>query len=135
MPLLIWGAMFEVGVAEIDQQHCRLVEMANELADAVRDGKGIDVLTHVYDGLLQYTQSHFATEERLMARCRYGDTQEHLREHQELTQAVNDFRRRLSGGQPELAEEAMRFFTAWLSRHIMGTDKALARTLRAHGIS
>lgn len=130
MPLLIWGAMYQVGVQEIDDQHYRLIELANELTEAVRTGKGSDVLIHVYSGLQQYIMTHFSMEENLMVQHHYPAAQEHRQQHRDLAQTVNAFKQRVAAGEPELAFEALRFFTDWLAKHIMASDKALANFIQ-----
>lgn len=35
MTLMIWGPMFEVGVHQIDAQHRKLFDLANNLSDAI----------------------------------------------------------------------------------------------------
>ena len=66
MAFFNWEDRFSVGIAEIDMQHQKLVQMLNELYDAMKAGKGNDVLGKVLNGMIQYTASHFATEERYM---------------------------------------------------------------------
>ena len=44
MSLLAWSSMFSVGVAEIDNQHKKLVDMANKLNDAMKSGQGKEAL-------------------------------------------------------------------------------------------
>lgn len=134
MSLLIWGAMFEVGVREIDAQHRRLFDLANQLADAVRVGKGQEVLAEVLAELVRYTQTHFAFEEQLMAQHHYPAAPEHRQQHQELVQQVTAFKQRLHAGDQQVVGEALQFFTHWLSRHIMNTDRAFARDLKAKGV-
>lgn len=130
MPLLIWGPMYQVGVQEIDNQHYRLVELANELAEAVQAGKGADLLTHVYNGLHQYIMTHFSMEEQLMTHHHYPASEDHRQQHRDLTQAVNAFKQRIATGEPELVYEALHFFSDWLAKHIMASDKALAHFIQ-----
>jgi hemerythrin len=40
MSIIQWDESFSVNVAEIDKQHQRLLEMINELYDAMRQGRG-----------------------------------------------------------------------------------------------
>ncbi|CAH2032298.1 bacteriohemerythrin [Trichlorobacter ammonificans] len=134
MSLLIWGAMFEVGVSDIDAQHRRLFDLANQLADAVRVGKGQDVLAEVLTELVRYTQTHFAFEEQLMSQHHYPAAAEHRQQHQELVQQVTGFKQRFHAGDQLVVEESLQFFTHWLSRHIMHIDKAFARDLKAKGV-
>lgn len=134
MSLLIWGAMFEVGVQEIDAQHRRLFDLANQLADAVRIGKGTDIIGNVLNELVRYTQTHFTFEEQLMSQNHYEAAAQHRQQHQDLIESVAEFKRRFAAKDEAVVDEALQFFTEWLSRHIMDTDKALARALQLKGV-
>lgn len=129
MSLLIWGTMFEVGVTEIDGQHRRLFDLANQLSDAVRAGKGNEIMVQIVAELINYTQTHFAYEEQLMSANHYPASQEHRQQHQDLIQKVSEIRQRVNAHDPMVAHEALQLFTKWLSQHIMETDKALAKAL------
>ncbi|MDK9716541.1 MAG: bacteriohemerythrin [Trichlorobacter sp.] len=135
MPLMIWGPMFEVGVDQIDTQHHRLFNLANELADAVRENKGMLPLGNILNELTTYTQTHFALEEKLMSLHGYPATVEHKICHQELVKKVDDFKRAFLAGDPTIVDSAVRFFTEWLSKHIMEVDKAFARDLIKKGLT
>ena len=52
MALITWSSMFSVGVAEIDNQHKKLVELINQLNDAMHAGKGADVMGKVLSELV-----------------------------------------------------------------------------------
>lgn len=134
MSLMIWGPMFEVGVQQIDTQHRKLFDLANELADAVREGKGALPLGKILNELTTYTQIHFAAEEQLMSQHGYPATAEHKACHQELTKRVAEFKRALQAGDVAIVDDALQFFTAWLSKHIMEIDKAFAKALKQKGI-
>jgi len=134
MPLLIWGPMFEVGVQQIDTQHRKLFDLANELADAVRAGNGRIPLGKILNELTTYTQTHFSSEEHLMVQSGYPATAEHKAYHQELITQVSDYKRAFLAGDIGIVDSTLQFFTDWLAKHIMETDKALARDLNQKGI-
>ena len=134
MALLLWGPMLEVGVKEIDTQHRKLVDLANELADAVRAGKGKDVAGKILNELVSYTQSHFSTEERLMTLHKYPGAAEHKQLHQDLIKTVSDFKAKFLKGEATISEELMSFLRDWLTKHIMNIDKAFARDLKTKGV-
>lgn len=71
MALIQWDDSFSVKVAEIDQQHKRLIVMINELHDAMKQGKGKDALGKIINGLISYTATHFDTEERYFDQFEY----------------------------------------------------------------
>ena len=64
MPLIQWDDSLRVNIAEIDAQHRKLVGMINELNEAMRMGKGKEILGKTVQGLIEYTQTHFQTEEK-----------------------------------------------------------------------
>lgn len=134
MPLLIWGPMFEVGVHEIDSQHRRLFDLANQLADAVIQGKGTEPLGEILDGLVRYTQTHFVSEEQLMARHQYPAITEHKALHQTLVQEITRHKQAFAAGDTDSAAKTLHFFTEWLTKHIMHTDKILAHDLHQKGV-
>lgn len=70
--------------------------MVNELHDAMKVGKGKEVLEKILAGLIQYTVTHFADEDRLMKLHNYPGYEQHKKEHNLLTVWVSDLQRPLS---------------------------------------
>lgn len=134
MAFFNWEDRFSVGIAEIDMQHQKLVQMLNELYDAMKAGKGNDVLGKVLNGMIQYTASHFATEERYMKLHGYPDFAAHKREHDSLTQQVLELQEQFNAGQPVLSMKVGTFLKGWLINHISGTDMGYSPFLRAKGL-
>ncbi len=63
--IIRWGPAFEIGIRMIDEQHRRLVEMVNEFYRSLRKGTSSADLRALLDGLIEYTTTHFKTEEEL----------------------------------------------------------------------
>ena len=59
MELIQWNEGLSVNVFEIDKQHHKLVDMINELNDAMRLGKGKDALGKIVNGLFIYARNTF----------------------------------------------------------------------------
>jgi len=133
MALMTWGPMLQIGYGDIDAQHKRLVEVVNVLDEAMRTGKGRDVLGAVLEELVTYTQFHFAFEERLMAQYGIGSSAAHKAEHRKLIADVGAFKAKFDAGAVSVTTELMAFLRNWLSNHILKTDKALAKELRSKG--
>ena len=55
MALINWNNSMSVRVAKIDQQHQKLIAMINDLDDAMKQGKGKEVLGKVLSSLISYT--------------------------------------------------------------------------------
>lgn len=134
MPLINWSENLSVNIKEIDDQHKRLVTMLNELHDAMKAGRGNDSLRKIFDGLLQYVGTHFATEEKYMSMHSYPGYTAHKGEHAKLTEKVLDLKKRFEQGAPVLTVEVMNFLKEWLQNHIIGTDKKYGPFLNNKGI-
>lgn len=130
MSLINWNNSLSAGVGFIDDDHHRLVEMVNQLHDAMKVGHGKDVLGGLLDGLVEYTRSHFRREEDAMLRHRYPDSAAHKHEHEDLLTKVMDFKRKFASGEVSLTVEVMGFLSNWLGTHIMGSDKKLGQFLQ-----
>jgi hemerythrin-like metal-binding protein len=134
MALITWGPMLAVGYKEIDDQHQKLVELVNRLNDAMHAGQGKEALQVVLNELVRYTQYHFGTEERLMAKHNYAMSAQHKAEHVKFVSDVSAFKKKFDSGNALISTEIMNFLRDWLSRHILQTDKKLAKALTALGL-
>ena len=73
MKAFVWSQIFETGIAEVDAQHRRLVELVNDLGEEIDRGDSRK-LDFVLQELAQYTVYHFGSERTatLWSRCRSG---------------------------------------------------------------
>jgi hemerythrin len=122
MSFVLWDESLDVGVAAFNNDHKRLVEFINELHSAMITGLGISKMTHVLDGLIDYTRNHFKREEELMLRHGYPGYGAHRAEHEKLVATVMEFHDRLGSGKSSFSLELMSFLKDWLINHIKGTD-------------
>ncbi len=129
--MITWKNEYSVKVNEIDEQHKKLIDMINHLETAMRAGKGKDALESIFNGLVDYTKSHFATEERLMTTHQYPDKTAHLAEHLALTHKALDLQRKLRQREIGLAIPTADFLSNWLTGHILGMDIKLGAFLSA----
>jgi len=134
MSLLVWSNMFAVGVKEIDDQHKKLVDLANKLNDEMAAGRGKEVLGRILSDLISYTQYHFATEEKLMKQHSYAQAAGHMEQHKQLVATVAELKKKYDKGEATLTGEVMTFLRDWLTKHILNTDKAFGRDLNAKGV-
>ena len=70
MPLFTWSNRCSVGVKAIVSQHIKLFELINDLEQAMRKGQGSLVNAPLLRKLYDYTENHFAAEEKLMESIR-----------------------------------------------------------------
>jgi len=129
MPLINWSESLSVGVDYIDNQHKQLVSIINRLNDAMLQDKGNDVMCQVLDDLIDYTKSHFQSEEHLMRKYEYPDSPEHFKEHEKLTKEVIDFAENFKQGNAIITLPVLNFLKDWLNNHILETDRTLGKFL------
>jgi hemerythrin-like metal-binding domain len=125
MAFIDWNDTYSVGVVKIDNQHKRLVQIINELSDAMGAGKGKEVLGNVLKELIAYVNTHFKTEEEMMVKYGYEEYENHRYEHEKLTYEVKRFFDDYQAGKALLSVQIMNFLRSWLMDHIVVKDKNL----------
>ncbi|NBC48447.1 MAG: bacteriohemerythrin [Gammaproteobacteria bacterium] len=133
-PLIEWNESFSVNVSEIDRQHQKLIALYNKLHEAMSRGKGNEVLERVFDELLDYTKTHFKTEERYFQAINYAGTNGHIMEHEAFVKKLSELSEKFHAGKAFLTVETLAFMRNWLNEHIKGTDKQYTRCFNEHGI-
>lgn len=126
MPLIKWTPEISVEVPLIDDQHKRLIAIANGLIKAV--GRGLDerVVNNVIRRLREYTVFHFSSEEKLMEEAHYPKRGEHALEHRRLKEQVKQYQRTIYYKENPSPEAVTNFLRTWLLKHIMESDRRLA---------
>jgi hemerythrin-like metal-binding protein len=134
MALIVWDDRLATGHAKIDEQHKSLVEIFNRLHGAMKQGRGKEEVEGILVILKDYTVTHFAMEEDLMARHDYSGAAQHRKIHADLVHQVADLVARFQEGKSTLTLPVMNFLEDWLVTHIQGEDCRFAAELRTKGI-
>jgi hemerythrin len=122
----------EIGVPEVDHQHEELVGLVENLNKAINAGESSDALHKLFDELVLYTETHFATEERLMQIAGYPNFHAHKFAHAGLLSEVKHYGARLDRGGGMVALQSIK---DWLVDHIETADKAMGAYLNRPGQS
>lgn len=134
MALMTWSPALSVKIKQCDDQHIKLVNMVNELHDAMKEGKGKEVLGKILNGLIAYTATHFADEEKLMAQHNFPELSQHKAIHETLVKQVLELQTKFKSGQAILTYDVMNFLKDWLVKHIQGDDKKYGLYLNGKGV-
>jgi hemerythrin len=129
MSLFQWKEDYLVGQPEIDTQHKKLFQLADQLHAAMTAGKGKDVLTKTLGDLVDYTKRHFAAEEKLMQKANYPEYLQHKAYHDKLTAQVVQFQTEFAAGKSVVTIQLLQFLKDWLQHHIGETDRKIAAFL------
>jgi hemerythrin len=128
-----WNDSFLTGIAEIDEQHRRLVALVDEFYSQMQTTSPQAGLVRLLRGVLEYTRTHFATEERWMREHSYPGLDALMAQHAHFVEKVQNITDRFIRGELVLSLEITGFLRDWLSQHILGTDKEMGRFLAARG--
>ena len=126
--------MYSVGIASIDNEHKKLVDLINMLWAEMMDRRGPQQLAATIDAVINYTAYHFKSEEKLMSQHHYPHYQAHCAEHNRLTAQVLAMRDDYRSGRSRNPNEMIDFLRQWILDHIMHTDKQYTEHLRAAGV-
>ncbi|HSW57425.1 MAG TPA: bacteriohemerythrin [Dehalococcoidales bacterium] len=118
-----WDSGYSVSIAEIDQQHKRLIASLNDLTRTLSQNKNGEVLEEALDCLLTCTREHFTTEENLFAQYAYPWATTHITEHHVFLQKINEFAHDFKQGKVALNGRFPEFVANWMKTHIVGKDK------------
>ncbi|MCX7820979.1 MAG: bacteriohemerythrin [Brevinematales bacterium] len=135
MAYIDWSSELSVGVNLFDEQHKKLVGIINKLYDAMKEGKGRNVLGEIFNELIEYTKFHFKAEEEVFLKYDYPGYSEQQREHSKLTKEVMDLKDKYDKGNIFITVEMLSFLKDWLSHHILEVDKKYGPYLKQKGIS
>ena len=130
MAYLNWTPDLETGIREIDGQHKRIVEYINQLHDA-RDHHDRAAVGAVIDEMVDYTLSHFAFEESLMADAGYMFAGPHKKVHELFTRKVGDYRLRFEAGE-DVAAELHAMLSRWLFNHIRHDARSYSDAVKVY---
>jgi len=129
-----WDDNFNTGLAEVDAQHRRLVELINQLAGHMAFGLDKLELDRIFEELVAYTDYHFSTEEAIWHRYLAGEVEEagHLKTHGNFINTLMRLKAdQAQKTQADNTEDVLDFLVRWLAAHILETDRHMAHVVLA----
>ena len=122
-----WTPDLSVGVELIDNQHKELFRRVNDLLEASSQGRGKEEIGRLIQFLADYVVTHFAAEERTMARYGYSGLSAHRAEHNKFVRDFTDLAQsyQVGGVSSSLVITLQSKVVGWLINHIGKSDKVL----------
>ena len=130
-----WRNEYSVQIGSVDSQHRMLFGLAQELYTAMMAGRSRASVAHILGRLVQYTEMHFAHEERLLEQHAYPGLPAHRAQHRALTLQVLKFQADFTQGKVNMSVHLLQFLRDWLDRHIRGSDQQYALFLRSRQVA
>jgi hemerythrin-like metal-binding protein/PAS domain S-box-containing protein len=131
MAILNWNKQLVIGIESVDLQHKHLIDLTNQLDEALAIGANRDTLIKIVNDLIDYTVYHFEDEEQLMVTANYNPAlyAAHKEEHQEFVAKMTAVQREVKTNIKTLSSDLMDYLVNWLCNHILNTDKKMAISL------
>ena len=130
---LKWTDELAVGVETIDNQHKSIFAMANNLFDAMEEGRGKEEVGETIAFLRKYITEHFRDEEELMVNHNYAGYSEQRKEHKQFIKDYSALENEVEtkGISSHFVVQTQLFLAKWFVNHINKSDKALGAYLKA----
>lgn len=122
MEMFTWNSEFDVGVELINDQHKKLIQLINDLSEAMSAGKSSEVLGSVLKEIIKYGIYHFDTEEELFDKYDYEDVINHKKEHSSFKETASQLMKDYEDGNYRVSLETLQFLKGWITKHIKTTD-------------
>ncbi|TAL46152.1 MAG: bacteriohemerythrin [Methylovulum sp.] len=131
MTILNWNNQLALGIESVDKQHKHLIDLTNQLDEAVAVGADRDTIINIVNGLIDYTVYHFQHEEQLMSAAQFNPAMYavHEAEHKEFVAKMLVVQREAQADISALSDDLMDYLVNWLCHHILNTDKQMALSL------
>jgi hemerythrin-like metal-binding protein len=120
------------GIPAIDEQHCELFDLANEVVDDSASDLHPELFRMALGFLEGYIAYHFAAEEVVMSELGYPESAAHADLHARLQNAVAAMLKKAAqqGPSEEMKAELKGFLQDWVVHHVREADFAMARYVR-----
>ena len=121
---IVWNENYSVGHEAIDVDHQRIISIINDLYTAIENLSVPQELKGLLGRLVEYTESHFLREERLMEKYLFPDLPRHKLVHDRMIQKTKDLCRRdlYQENRDDIATDALAFLKDWWLNHIVVMD-------------
>lgn len=113
----------------IDEQHKEWIDKINNLLDCVERGAGKVEAIKMLDFMADYTEYHFAEEEKLQEEASYPAVEEHKAKHEEFRNVVKELHEMLieeEGPSDAFVKAVEENVVKWLYHHIKTFDCSVA---------
>lgn len=129
--MIKWKDDYKIGIEEIDNQHKRLFELANDAYDLLTRDFVVDKydkIADIVEELRSYTVYHFKTEEDYMLKKGYKRFLSQKVAHDEFIKKIYEVKLDdLGENQDKTLIELLEFVTNWIGEHILKADKLITQ--------
>jgi len=132
MTYFMWTSDIELGHAEIDRQHKRMLRLGEDLVEPLVGSAAHKPSATQLQALIDFAQEHFAFEEGLMRSTGYPGADEHANIHTSLLAELRKYCLRVQQGLHTNPVGLISFLWHWIVLHIGSEDRDLVIWLKSY---
>ena len=130
MALIEWREEFNTGISEVDHEHKEIVDLINELHEAMGEDASQDEIGRFLGDVFSKISSHFALEETVMRKHNYDEYDDHKSDHEKLLDDLRDIMDDVEEGTGENYKTALaESVRDWFVNHFKTKDARLHKKL------
>ncbi|MCP3925722.1 MAG: hemerythrin family protein [Desulfobacterales bacterium] len=123
MEKMKWDARHSVNVFDMDENYQRLFKYINRIIDVQsKKKKDSNELIDVLVELMEFVKFHFKNEEAFLAKYKYPETEDHVKDHRQFSKKIQTFRRWISEDPNNFTEDMILYLEGWIINHIHEYD-------------
>jgi hemerythrin len=131
MAAINFDEKMHTGIKELDDQHLEIIEQANMLIEAMKEGNGSDALDDLLSDLEKKMENHFKTEENILKLHNYPQLEEQIQEHDKYRAKINEFKRENDSEKNiSLPIKVLSLIKEYINNHLRDTDIAYVEFLK-----
>lgn len=130
-----WTDELSVGVAEMDQQHQKLLSMINRLISEQKVLSTPETIAQLITEMTDYAEEHFRAEEFLLSEYGYEDIDMQVDQHEAFIADIQNFIDASDVGANILSKALLDYLKQWLVQHILEEDMKYKGFFKIKGVS
>ena len=115
----------------IDEDHEQIDLKLKALKDSIIWGKGLPLIFESAESLIAKTLEHFQHEEKILESVEYQGLPEHRAAHEVISKELREMKKELEQQQIQAALDLMKFYRAWLRKHLQYEDSKYAESIQS----
>jgi hemerythrin-like metal-binding protein len=132
--LLTWSHECIVGVEAIDDQHGILMDTLNELRVMLLRGTDRRGVSLQLERLIDFTQMHFQSEEKLLLQQGFPGINDHRTAHHHLLAKLYEALEQINHQEVLHFPSLLGFLPSWYLDHVETLDQPCGAWLNQHGV-
>ncbi|MBZ5644170.1 MAG: bacteriohemerythrin [Acidobacteriia bacterium] len=134
MAVPIWNESFSVKVKRCDEDHKKLLDIIQRLHDSVIARHGEIDTKAILAELVDYTETHFKTEEGMLEQTKFPGLERHCQQHETFKAKLEELKQSMEYAPGDTPMAILQYLKNWLVRHIKMVDCQYSAHLNANGI-